>query len=352
MIPLSVVIDRSSSPNAIRTQLGTVFAVEFRGLDQIEEIEPQDDVVFDIDVLRCPDIPRIKQWLAKPCKRGKTIFAVDKASRHAQAQAAAFGASGVVNRPLAGREVMTTLLGDFDGLTDNETPPQLRSFADVAPALDALENIFLSAHLGAALDLQMVDFASRTLIRSIADSGVEPWIDIVRKHHSQTYQHSLLVTGIVTAFARELGMSEADQARLASAALLHDIGKARIPVPILEKPGALDAEEMLVLRQHARYGHEALASVPGLDKDLLDMVVHHHEYLDGTGYPDHLRAARISDLVRLVTISDVFGALIERRSYKKPMSCKQAYYVLLTMGQKLDEDMRREFKFVSELRVG
>jgi putative nucleotidyltransferase with HDIG domain len=164
-------------------------------------------------------------------------------------------------------------------------------------------------------------------------------------HHSQTYQHSLLVTGNIIAFARELRMSEADQVRLSTAAMLHDIGKARIPVPILEKPRALDDGEMLIMREHARYGFEALASVRGIEKDLRDMVVHHHEHLDGTGYPDHLGGAPISDLVRLVTISDIFGALIERRPYKKPMSCKAAYYVLQTMGQKLDADMRREFKF-------
>jgi HD-GYP domain-containing protein (c-di-GMP phosphodiesterase class II) len=105
------------------------------------------------------------------------------------------------------------------------------------------------------------------------------------------------------------------------------------------------------MRRHTNYGHEALELVVGIDKDVLDMVIHHHEYLDGTGYPHHLRKGQISDLVRLVTISDIFAALIERRSYKQPMSCKAAYYVLQTMGQKLDADMRREFEFVCELRL-
>lgn len=89
----------------------------------------------------------------------------------------------------------------------------------------------------------------------------------------------------------------------------------------------------------------------GIDKDILNMVIHHHEYLDGTGYPHGLKGSQVSDLVRIVTISDIFGALIERRSYKNAMSCKSAYDILLKMGPRLDADMRREFQFVSELHV-
>ena len=77
------------------------------------------------------------------------------------------------------------------------------------------------------------------------------------------------------------------------------------------------------------------------------MVVHHHELLDGSGYPHGLQASEISDLVRIMTISDVFGALIEKRSYKPPMSSEAAYQILLDMGPKLDRDLVRAFKFAS-----
>jgi HD-GYP domain-containing protein (c-di-GMP phosphodiesterase class II) len=82
------------------------------------------------------------------------------------------------------------------------------------------------------------------------------------------------------------------------------------------------------------------------------MVVHHHEYLDGSGYPHGLGASELSDLVRMMTIADVFGALIERRAYKAPSSCEAAYQVLERMGPKLDADLVREFRPFARTRVG
>jgi HD-GYP domain-containing protein (c-di-GMP phosphodiesterase class II) len=76
---------------------------------------------------------------------------------------------------------------------------------------------------------------------------------------------------------------------------------------------------------------------------MLDMVVHHHEYLDGSGYPHSLQAREISDLVRVMTIADIYGALIERRSYKPALSGSAAYEILQGMNAKLDKDFVRAF---------
>ena len=106
---------------------------------------------------------------------------------------------------------------------------------------------------------------------------------------------------------------------------------------------------MAVMRKHPQFGIDALATASGLPAEMLDMVVHHHEYLDGSGYPHGLRAQEISDLVRMMTIADVFGALIERRSYKPPMPGAAAYQILLDMGPKLDQDLVRAFHPVAQL---
>ena len=131
--------------------------------------------------------------------------------------------------------------------------------------------------------------------------------------------------------------------------MLHDIGKARVPLAILEKPGRLDEAEMAMMKKHPQFGFDALATVPALPGEMLDMVVHHHEYLDGSGYPHGLHASEISDLVRMITIADVFGALIERRSYKPPLSGADAYQIILDMGPKLDKDLVRAFQPVADL---
>ena len=100
------------------------------------------------------------------------------------------------------------------------------------------------------------------------------------------------MTGFAVSFAQHLGMREDDQRRLARAALLHDVGKAFIPVALLDKPGELTEEEMAVVREHPRRGYDALAAQGGFPPEMLDVVLHHHEFLDGTGYPDGLSATR------------------------------------------------------------
>jgi putative nucleotidyltransferase with HDIG domain len=169
----------------------------------------------------------------------------------------------------------------------------------------------------------------------------------VRRHHEGTYQHCLLVTGTASAFGLHLGLAKADLERLYSAAMFHDVGKARIPLAVLDKPGRLDDQERALIETHPAIGYHALQGTPGLSPEILDAVRHHHEYLDGSGYPDGLGAASISDLVRILTISDIFAALIEDRRYKAPMPRAQAYQILTGMRGKLEMPLVSAFKDVA-----
>ena len=120
-------------------------------------------------------------------------------------------------------------------------------------------------------------------------------------------------------------MREDDQRRLARAALLHDVGKAFIPVTILDKPGALTPEEMEEMRQHPRRGYDALSAQGGFPPEMLDVVLHHHEFLDGTGYPNGLSGKQISDIVRVTTIMDIYAALVEKRAYRLQFTHAKAF---------------------------
>jgi HD-GYP domain-containing protein (c-di-GMP phosphodiesterase class II) len=93
----------------------------------------------------------------------------------------------------------------------------------------------------------MVQSASETVVSHIEAEGLVRWIDIVRQHHSLTYQHCLLVTGVAVTFGRHLGFPSCDKRKLAFAGLLHDIGKAGVPVALLEKPSPLKGEEVAVM---------------------------------------------------------------------------------------------------------
>jgi HD-GYP domain-containing protein (c-di-GMP phosphodiesterase class II) len=106
------------------------------------------------------------------------------------------------------------------------------------------------------------------------------------------------------------------------------------------------------MKQHPLFGLDAIKDVPGLPADIGDTVVHHHEYLDGSGYPHGLKGGEIPDLARTLTIADIFAALIERRSYKPPLSGEKAYDVLLDMGPKLDKDLVREFHGIARFGFG
>ena len=348
---LSIFVDTSTDTEAIRRQLADVFELQFRPFDRIQDMMPEPYLVFDINMHDGRHLVEIKEWLKRKPKDGKVVFVIDETSRSEKIQAHALGATDVIHRPINGKALLTLLWGDFNSLVLDTSAPPLRSIPGVGPAFDALENVFSSACLGAPLDLQKVHSAGEVLFDCIESEGLGSWISTVRKHHSFTYQHSLVVTGVAVAFGQSLGVSKKDCQRLSFAGMLHDIGKARIPISILEKPGRLDKDELAVMRKHPEYGLDALKSVPGIDKDMLDMVLHHHEHLDGLGYPHGLQGSEISDLTRIMTISDIFGALIERRSYKEPMSGMDAYQILLDMGPKLDMDLVREFRFASGLKV-
>ena len=102
-----------------------------------------------------------------------------------------------------------------------------------------------------------------------------------------------------------------------------------------------------MIETHPGAGYDALVGTSGISDETLDAVRHHHEYLDGSGYPDALCAASISDLVRILTISDVFAALVEDRRYKPPMPRPKAYEILCEMRGKLEAPLVAAFREVA-----
>lgn len=223
---------------------------------------------------------------------------------------------------------------------DSDEAFMLRS---VQEAGAALTDIMDAAGRDAAIAPDVVAAGAASVLEACRRFDIRAWLDIVWNYDDVTYQHCLLVTGLAAAFAIKLGFNAADCQRLTSAALLHDIGKAKIPVNILNKPGRLTDDEMKIIRTHAEIGANLLAEQGGFEDDIVSVVRHHHEHLDGAGYPDGLHAADIPDIVRLTTICDIYAALIERRSYKEPMSPDSAFAILQDMKGKLDPDLTAFF---------
>jgi len=132
-----------------------------------------------------------------------------------------------------------------------------------------------------------------------------------------TYMHSVAVCALMTALASELGLAPEQIRSAGLAGLLHDIGKMAVPAAILNKPGSLSDAEFSSVRAHAAAGHRMLLEVDDVDPAVLDVCLHHHEKLDGSGYPAGLQGAQISLYARMGAICDVYDAITSNRPYKQ-----------------------------------
>ena len=131
-----------------------------------------------------------------------------------------------------------------------------------------------------------------------------------------TYMHSVAVCALMVALARQLGLPRTVQ-EAGMAGLLHDIGKMAMPLDVLNKPGKLTEDEYAIMRSHPERGHAMLlAALTSVSDAALDVCLHHHEKVDGTGYPHRLAGERISLLARMGAICDVYDAITSNRPYK------------------------------------
>jgi putative nucleotidyltransferase with HDIG domain len=324
--------------------------IDFQLLPAALETRPEQQTLIDIRLDDFGKLLALKNWLSGKPENAKVVVAVDKGSRLQETRAHTLGATAIIHRPVMPEALLRKIRED-DGakLAALGAVPDRALTPHALAAANSLRDILSAACTGTLVEPTAVQVASDAVVDELEAQGLSSWIETVRTHHSQTYQHSLLVTGVAVAFGEHIGVSRKDRHRLSSAGILHDIGKARIPLAILEKPGALDESEMAVMRKHPEYGLEALGNNPAVPAEMLDIILHHHELLDGSGYPHGLKGSEICDLVRILTISDIFGALLERRSYKPPLSSEVAYQTLIDMGARLDRDLVRAFKFVSRV---
>ena len=160
---------------------------------------------------------------------------------------------------------------------------------------------------------------------------------LLEARDSFTFGHSLRVTRHAERIASELGLPPAEVAQVRTAAALHDVGKLHTPREILNKPGRLTDEEFTVIRNHPGDGADMATSVG--DPAITAMIRHHHERLDGAGYPDGLAGEAIPLGARIIAVADTFDAMTSNRAYRRAASHKRAIDVLRAeAGRQLDGD--------------
>jgi putative nucleotidyltransferase with HDIG domain len=287
-------------------------------------------------------IVAIKKRAARLAKATKRIFIVEHSSHASVSQAYALGATLVLPGPLNKIKLLTALADPAEPAPASSQPDNA-----VETAATAIASMFTAVTLGQPLDVDGTKEAGRQIADRITQHGLSEWLTTVRRHHEGTYQHCLLVTGVAIDFGLSLGVGRMDLERMYTAAMFHDIGKAQIPLAILDKPGRLDPDERAMIETHPAAGYEFLKDHQQITPEILDAVRHHHEYLDGSGYPDALCGENINDIVRILTISDIFAALIEHRHYKPTMPRNEAYNILCGMTGKLEKALVASFKEVA-----
>jgi putative nucleotidyltransferase with HDIG domain len=306
-------------------------------------------IVVDINLRSAESVQRVRNKLRHDSYRSiPRLFVLADALHHGSMQAWALGATDTISRPLDAAGILRRIRAAFpddDGFDATDRGKTLNR--GVAAAHEVMVKIFNKLPAGEPLKFSDVVQAENKIIKAIKHSSLREWLTTVGCHHADSYRHCLFVTGFAVAFAQHLSMREDDQRRLVRAALLHDVGKAFVPTAILDKPGLLNEEEKTEMRNHPRLGYDALAAQGGYPPEMLDVVLHHHEFLDGTGYPDGLSSNEISDIVRLTTIVDIYAALVESRPYRLPFTHAKAFSIMEKMEGKLDQHLLSAFRPVT-----
>lgn len=207
-----------------------------------------------------------------------------------------------------------------------------------------LESAFEKSRSGDAIDIENVSQIVGDISTQIGDSPAI-LLDITRlkSKDKATFVHSVAVSALLVHFARHLRFEEPLVRVLGFAGLVHDIGKLAIPTAILNKTDALSTKERGLVMRHPAIGYDILKRQGNLPGVVLDICRHHHERMNGKGYPDRIPAGELSVYVRMSTICDVYEAVTSVRPYKKPWSSAMALSWMLEHGDHFDTQLLWKF---------
>ncbi|CAN5171154.1 cyclic di-GMP phosphodiesterase [soil metagenome] len=181
----------------------------------------------------------------------------------------------------------------------------------------AVMKLFSEARMGRAMEAEECG----PLVEEIASSvwrnpGALVSLARLKTHDDYTYMHSIAVCALMVSLARQLGQDETQAREAGMAGLLHDMGKALMPLAVLMKPGKLTDEEFDLIKLHPQRGHDLLSSGSKVPPAALDVCLHHHERPDGKGYPFGLTTETLSTVARMGAVCDVYDAITSNRPYK------------------------------------
>ncbi|PAB56831.1 HD-GYP domain-containing protein [Anaeromicrobium sediminis] len=186
-----------------------------------------------------------------------------------------------------------------------------------AESLNKFKDVYNEVQLGKKIETEIVEESVADLVENVVlNNNVLKRLRETHVVDDYTYTHSINVCVLATMIGKWLNYSQDKLDKLALAAFLHDIGKAKVKREILYKPGRLTREECSEMKRHAEYGYKLVQNDDKLDFNVCCGILQHHERFDGSGYPYGLKSERIHEFARIIAIADVFDAMTSKRVYK------------------------------------
>lgn len=240
-------------------------------------------------------------------------------------------------------DTVTLSKAKFDKLSFTENLINARKVRD--KTRNYIDTMLTEAKMGRVVDTQKAKELVAELASNIATSlDASMWLTQLKSRDEYTAIHSLNVCVLSLTFGRALKLSQDELQELGLGALLHDIGKMRIPLNILNKPGKLTYDEFEIMKSHPDIGYELLRKEKNISKEVLTIVRNHHERLNGQGYPDKLSDKSISYFTKIVSITDVYDAVTSDRVYHDGMTPHDAMQRLYEwMPDNFDKNLIQQF---------
>ncbi|EYE88983.1 HD family phosphohydrolase [Fervidicella metallireducens AeB] len=230
----------------------------------------------------------------------------------------------------------------------DDIEPEDPKFVEVkSQAVKSLSNVMAKLQYSNTLEIKNTIAAIKEIIEYLIENkGINStYLLELKTFDNYTYVHSLNTSVLALFYGVQLSFSKPMLMDLGLGALLHDIGKTKIPVDILNKKGRLTDEEFAIMKKHSEYGYELIKDMAGVNQRVKDIILEHHERIDGGGYPRGLKGEKISKYARIVCISDVYDAIISDRVYRKGFPANEAYeFILGGSGTYFDFELVNIFK--------
>ncbi len=207
-----------------------------------------------------------------------------------------------------------------------------------------LQALYGDVTTGLSVNLKVIDEMANDIVSSVfRNTSAMTILTRIKDKHSYNWRHMINCAIFTAVFAKYLGYKEEAVQQLAMGALLHDLGQAKLPQGIISRPSKLTSSEMDIIKRHVAQGLGLVKGEKGITPLILDMIVNHHERLDGSGYPRGITAAKLSRPARIMAIVDVYDALTADRPHQEGDEPINALRYLLANKELFDAELVQHF---------